>query len=439
MSNNSLFNQPEIVIFPNTVEKDPVIPYIPQKEPNFVKKNVTNRHFSHLLLPFFLLLWTGLVFASGIGLGYWTMLEKSEDGNNPDIQGEKAEKTYPLLKYSFPELAQRQPQTSPIQIKRVIKTNPEFTSYVFNYESEGKTISGLMNIPKSDDSNKNFPVILMLRGFVPEETYAIGAGTIRAGEAFAKQGYITLAPDFLGFGESDPQPGDSLESRFIKPMNILDLISSIESFHMQPLIFNKEVAGRFDSQKLGIWGHSNGGQIALSILEITGKSYPTTLWAPVTKPFPYSVLYFTDESEDFGRSLRSVLSNFEQDYDVEQFTIGKYMDKITAKIQLHQGTADDAVPVTWSDQFVRNMDRVGKKDLVEYFVYQNADHSLQPGWDQVVQRNFEFFRKELIEKSLATPTPEATVSASPVATESALPIVQEQVSTPSGSVLPTAF
>ena len=403
--------------------KDQLGEYFVPNNASFPHVPVKQRTFSLKLLPLILLIWSGVIFAGGIGLGYWGASQQVTEQNTPQVRGEQEEKTLPLLKYAFPELAKRPTQPSPIKLKRVLKNSSEFTAYVFSYESEGKTISGQMNIPVSSDPNKTFPVILMLRGFVPTETYSIGAGTQRAGEAFAKQGYITIAPDFLGFGESDAQPGDPFESRFIKPLNVLDLIASIEGFNLQPLIFNKEIAGRFDAKKLGIWGHSNGGQIAISVLEISEKSYPTTLWAPVTKPFPYSVLYFTDETEDFGKSFRITLSNFEQDYDVEQFTIGKYMDKITAKIQLHQGTADDAVPVTWSDQFVRNMEKVGKKDLVEYFTYPDASHDLQPGWEQVIQRNFQFFQKELVEKVEVSPSP--TISPTP------LPIVEEQVSTPS--------
>lgn len=408
-------------------------------QPTFSGVEVVPQTFSPKtkLAPLLIVFWTVLVLISGIGVGYFFLPQQITSENNPEVMGNETEKERPLLKYSFPELAQRQAQPSPIKLQRVLKKAPEFTSYVFTYESEGKKISGLINIPHSSDPNQTFPVILMLRGFVPQETYSIGMGTIRPGEAFAKQGYITVAPDFLGFGESDPQPGDSIEARVIKPLHVLDLIASVEAFHMQPIIFNREVAGRFDAKRMGIWGHSNGGQIALSILEITGRPFPTVLWAPVTKPFPYSVLYFTDEAEDFGRSLRAILANFEQDYDIEQFTIGKYSDKITAHIQLHQGTKDDAVPVTWSDTFVRNMDRIGKKDLVEYFVYEGADHSLLPNWNEAVVRSIEFFQKGVKDQQFIAPSPSptpipTTVSTSVVQTATPSATSVEQTATRSG-------
>src|SRR5690606_5347887 len=87
-----------------------------------------------------------------------------------------------------------------------------------------------------------------------------------------------------------------------------------------------------------IWAHSNGGQIALTTLEATGKMIPTSLWAPVTKPFPYSVLYYTDESADRGKFIRTELAKFEAIYNADQFAITDYVDRIKAPIQLHQGT-----------------------------------------------------------------------------------------------------
>ncbi|KKU82035.1 MAG: hypothetical protein UY10_C0043G0011 [Microgenomates group bacterium GW2011_GWA2_47_8] len=70
-----------------------------------------------------------------------------------------------------------------------------------------------------------------------------------------------------------------------------------------------------------------------------------------------------------------------------------YLDRITAPMQLHQGTGDAAVPVKWNDEFVTVLE--GKKKDVGYFVYPGADHNLSPGWNTVIARDIEFFRKFL--------------------------------------------
>ena len=144
-------------------------------------------------------------------------------------------------------------------------------------------------------------------------------------------------------------------------------------------------------QKLESGGHSNGRQIALSVLEITGKSYPTVLWAPVSKPFPYSILYFTDEFDDHGKALRKVVADFEKDYNVELYSPSNFYSWINAPIQIHQGTADDSVPLKWSDNLVADLTKLGKN--AEYFTYPEADHNLTPGWEAAIRRSSDFYKE----------------------------------------------
>jgi len=110
------------------------------------------------------------------------------------------------------------------------------------------------------------------------------------------------------------------------------------------------------------------------------------LWAPVSKPFPYSILYYTDEAEDRGKALRKKLADFEKDYDVELYSLTNYLDRIKAPIQIHQGTLDEAVPRRWTDELVKRIE-------VDYRVYPGADHNLVGGWSQAVQRSIDFWEK----------------------------------------------
>ena len=147
----------------------------------------------------------------------------------------------------------------------------------------------------------------------------------------------------------------------------------------------------WDRENIFLWGHSNGGQIALVILEIAGEDYPTTLWAPVTKPFPYSILYYTDESEDKGKYIRRELAKFENLYNADSFSIDEYFEKIKAPLQIHQGTADEAVPVLWSNEFVKKLEKL---DIdITYYQYVGANHNMVPSWNTVVSRDLPFFKK----------------------------------------------
>jgi len=293
---------------------------------------------------------------------------------------EDEEKKIDFNQFSFESLQKREFSGSQIKLGKVIEENDIFSSYLFSYDSDGRKVTGLANLPQLKGKR---PVIIMLRGYVDQEVFQTGMGTRRAGQVLAEKGFVTLAPDFLGFGESDKPEDDIWWERLNRPVQVLDLLASLKSLPQA------------DGERIGIWAHSNGGQIALSILEITGKDYPTVLWAPVSKPFPYSILYFTDELEDQGKYLRTELARLESDYDLRLFSISDYFESINNKvvIQVHQGTEDEAVPKRWSDQLVEKLKALEIE--VEYFVYPGADHNLVGGWDTAVARNLEFFKKQL--------------------------------------------
>lgn len=296
------------------------------------------------------------------------------------------EKEKPLDRYSIENLSSSTISPSEIIFDKEISTDTSFDTNQFSIsfnpdltESNLKKVTGMINIPKSDDANKKYPIILMLRGYVDQETYVIGTGTKSAANFFSNNDFITIAPDFLGYGESDTESGNIFESRFQTYVTAITILKSLKSID------------KWNGKDVFIWGHSNGGQIALTLLEITRFTYPTTLWAPVSKPFPYSILYYTDESDDKGKFIRKELSKFEEDYDVFKYSIENYYDRIKAPIQIHQGTVDDAVPIDWS----RNLN-INLKDLeidTVLYIYHGADHNLKPSWNTVVERDLEFFRK----------------------------------------------
>jgi dipeptidyl aminopeptidase/acylaminoacyl peptidase len=290
-------------------------------------------------------------------------------------------KEKPLEKYTFENLARRQYGEGPIRLDRITNETDTFTSYVFTYPSDGKRVSGLAHIPKSTQPDQQFPVIIMIRGFVDKDIYQTGVGTWRAGQALAQQGFITVSLDYLGYGDSDDPEDNVFWERFNRPVQVLNLIASISTLPAA------------DPGRIGLWGHSNGGQVALSILEISGRPYPTVLWAPVSKPFPYSILYYTDEFEDHGKALRQNLARLERDYDVQLYSITEYFDWVTAPIQLHQGGKDDAVPLEWSDELANTL-RANEVDLT-YYIYPLAGHNLEGGWDTAMARDVTFYKQHL--------------------------------------------
>jgi hypothetical protein len=140
---------------------------------------------------------------------------------------------------------------------------------------------------------------------------------------------------------------------------------------------------------------------------------PTTIWAAVTAPFPYSVLYFTNTHADEGRGMRRWLAQFEEEHDVFDFSITQHLGRIApgTQLTLHHGTADADAPVAWADEFDRlitiendSRDEADRFDF-RFYRYPGADHNLRPDWNTVVTRDLALFNQnfradELIDESL---------------------------------------
>jgi uncharacterized protein len=332
-----------------------------------------------------------IIFALIVGMFSGIFLSRIYTTNQNQISPfiEKEIFGYPLKKYSFKSLKEsnRNNTGSKIEIGEIIGEYETHTSFIFYFTTQGKKVSGLINIPNQGEL---LPVAVLFRGFVDKSIYSTGIGTNNVGKTLAENGFVTVAPDFLGYGSSDNPSSDSLEERFQTYTTALDMLASVKNINAA--LAEKGIEEiRVNPEKTVIWGHSNGGHIALSVLAITGKNYPTVLWAPVSKPFPYSVLYFTDEFVDNGKALRKVIAEFEVNYNIENFSPPNYYKWIKAPIQLHQGTLDDAVPLDWSNELYNKLDSLEVE--IEYYSYPGAEHNLLPqeNWNIAVERSLNFY------------------------------------------------
>jgi fermentation-respiration switch protein FrsA (DUF1100 family) len=335
------------------------------------------------------------LFIVGVGLLGWFIGSPSDKSSfipNPITPKERE-----LDKYTIDNLSKHNNKPGKITIREKLDDNDNYATYLFNFKFnpnlDGKThksTTGQVKMPKSPGKH---PVVVMFRGYVDQEYYQTGMGTSNAASFFAKNGFITVAPDFLGYGGSDEEAGNIFETRFQTYITALSLIKTLEEIptNLNLISSTSQLTNQLINQSsIFLWGHSNRAQIALTLLEITRANYPTTLWAPVSKPFPYSVLYYTDEAEDRGKLIRSELAKFEDLYDTDLYSITDYIDRINAPIQLHQGTLDNSVPISWSNDLVNVLKKLDKD--VQYHTYPGTDHNMRPNWDTVVNRDLEFFK-----------------------------------------------
>src|SRR5574341_397347 len=80
-----------------------------------------------------------------------------------------------------------------IIVGEVVKNGPGFTQYSMMYESDGLTITGLIDIP---DGEGPFPTIIANHGYLRPVDYQPGFDSWHIADWLAQRGYIALMPKY---------------------------------------------------------------------------------------------------------------------------------------------------------------------------------------------------------------------------------------------------
>jgi pimeloyl-ACP methyl ester carboxylesterase len=314
-----------------------------------------------------------------------------------------------ITDFSLKKLLTYQYRTSPVTIQKLVFKNELQYAYNVTYTSMNLTVSARLSVPNTRPENIK-GIVIMLRGHQHPGNYYTGKGTENPARGYLRSGWAVIAPDFFGFGSSSQTPPPFSLHQFYSTINAVELYKSLETVAVstggnrstQAVFVYSSAVPQADRvslpenfKKIVLWGHSNGGQIALHFLIIIQKPVTTVLWAPVSLGYPESAGHYGMGGEWVER--------FRRDYPANDFSLYTYLDKIApdAHILLEQGDRDRAVPKVWSDNLAKAIEeenlrreRTGRGKInLRYEIYPNADHNLNPYWNTVLPRDAAFWEQ----------------------------------------------
>jgi hypothetical protein len=121
----------------------------------------------------------------------------------------------PYLPYTIEYLAQRPYGTGgDLQVGTALAETAAFTRYLITYTSDGLTIYGFINVPKTSGPHA---VILVLHGYWPTDDYDTIGYTTPYADALAQAGFITIHPNYRNHppsSEGNPQLDNGIAARF---------------------------------------------------------------------------------------------------------------------------------------------------------------------------------------------------------------------------------
>src|SRR3989442_6648713 len=150
-------------------------------------------------------------------------------------------------------MRQRDYPGSDLVIERTLSPGSNYRQYLASYQSDGLKIFALLTVPNGAKPARGWLVIIFNHGYISPTVYRTTERYIAYVDAFARSGYIVFKPDYRGFGSSQGQP----VSAYYSPDDTVDVLNAVTTMQRY---------SSADPNRIGMWGHSMGGNITLRAL-----------------------------------------------------------------------------------------------------------------------------------------------------------------------------
>lgn len=253
------------------------------------------------------------------------------------------------------------------------------------FENEGQKLFGILHLPHEV---KNPPCVLICHGLGGHKTgrYRI---YVELAEALVEQGVAAFRFDFRGSGDSEGSFSDmTLHGEVSDAMRALDYIHSEK---------------RIDQERIGIFGRSLGGAIAVIVAARYGNAKSMALWAPMFNGKDWMHLWekiesgelTKEQSEEFRRINGQVAGiNF---YDeMFKMRIDQELDALRdVPILLMHGEQDDVIAPHHSEYYMDHRKRADSK--TEFVKLPHGDHDFTHAQERAyaIKKTSEWFKETL--------------------------------------------
>lgn len=283
----------------------------------------------------------------------------------------------PYAAYTIETLAERSYGGGELRIEETLERTDTFARYAITYPSDGLEISGFMNVPHD---GSQFPVVIMLHGYIAPQQYETLDYTTRYADALAEAGYFVIHPNLRNFPPSDKGPDVYRTGLAEDVLNLIAIVRAQSLDAEGPL-------RRADREHIHLWGHSMGGGVALRVLVVNNADYIQS--AVLYGAMSGNERLNYERIREWSGGERGDFELAASEQALEAISPLDHLERIKAPISIHHGSADETVPPEWSQELCQELEKDGFKP--QCFVYEGAGHTFAPPWDDLFKERVRQF------------------------------------------------
>jgi dipeptidyl aminopeptidase/acylaminoacyl peptidase len=282
---------------------------------------------------------------------------------------------------------------SEISLEETLLPGANYDRYLASYQSEGNKIYALLTVPRGERPPEGWPVIIFNHGFIPPDVYRTGEHYEAHVDSLARHGYIVICSDYRGHGDSEGGASGGYDS----PAYTVDVLNALASIKQFP---------DADPRRIGMWGHSMGGQITLRAMVVSDEIKAGVIWAGVVSSYPDLLARWRrdagptrtpdPERPHRGWRHRLVAAHGTPEENPEfwaSISPNSYVADLSGPLQMHHGEADEIVPVELSELLEAEIQAVGLP--VDLWVYEEDDHNLTDSFAFAMRISVQFFDRHV--------------------------------------------
>jgi dipeptidyl aminopeptidase/acylaminoacyl peptidase len=265
-------------------------------------------------------------------------------------------------------LAMRQTPSpgSDIILEETLEPGGNYYRYIASYQSEGLKIYGLLTIPYGERPPAGWPAIIFNHGYIPPDQYRTTERYVAYVDRLASSGYIVFRIDYRGHDRSEGEANGA----YGEPGYTVDVLNAVAAIQHFP---------DADPERIGMWGHSLGGYLTLRAMVISPDIKVGVIWAGVVGSYPDLLNNWrrndgpTPTPNPNRRRWRSEWVELygtpeENPAFWDALSATSFLADLSGPLQLHHGTADESVPLEFSELLLERIQQAG--GTAELYTYE---------------------------------------------------------------------